>query len=158
MKRMMTLLVLLLVMPTGSHATLAIDGELSFSRARITLVNGKHYLAKHVTMAGDSISFAKVRLESVGYQPVPPRKYDQRTFPLASVSEIAIADGNHAALGAGIGMLAGIAFWGLTANAANASMWEGGFYAVPLFILPGAGIGALVGSGIEDWEAVYNRE
>jgi hypothetical protein len=159
MKRIMTILVLLLqIIPTGARATLDIDGELSFSRAKITLVNGKHYLAKHVTMEGDSISLARVRMESVGYQPVPPSAFGRRNFSLDDVSRIDIPDGNYAALGAGIGALAGFAFWGLAANASNEPMWGGVVLAIPFMIVPGAGIGALVGSGVENWEPVYTRD
>jgi len=152
------LILVLLATPAVAGANLALDGELSFSRAKITLVNGKHYFARHVTMEGDSISFSRIRLETVGYQPAPVSERDHRSFSLDSVSDIAIPDGNHSALGAGIGALAGFAIWGLATSGAGLSSWEGTLFAVPLLIMPGAGIGALIGSGVEDWEPVYSRD
>jgi hypothetical protein len=138
---------------------LRVEGALHFSRARIITTSDRHYLAREVTVSGDSVSFTRVLMgKSVGYEAAPPSKSDYRQLPLAKVDRIEVVGGNRAAMGAGIGALAGMGLWALIAQANNESLGETVFWGMLIFIIPGAGIGALVGSGAEDWDTVYERE
>jgi hypothetical protein len=118
----------------------------------------RRYLGAEVAVSGDSVSFLKVVSEPIGYEPRQLSKSDYRRLPLAKVDRIEIASGNHAALGAGIGALAGMEVWALIAHGSNESLGETVFWGMLIFIIPGAGIGALAGSGAENWDTVYERE
>jgi hypothetical protein len=141
-----------------SDQSLRVDGALHFSRAKITLVGDRKYLASEVTVRGDSVSFMRQRIESIGYEPRPPSAKDHRSFPLARVERIEVVNGTRAGLGAGIGLLAGLGIWTAIARANDESLAETALWGMLIFVIPGAGIGALVGSGAEDWDTVYERE
>jgi len=142
----------------NSGKSLRVEGALRFSRARIVTTTDRRYLGSEVTVSGDSVSFLKVVGESIGYQPREPSQSDYRQLPLAKVDRIEIASGNHAALGAGVGALIGMGVWALIAHGSNESLGETVFWGMNIFIIPGAGIGALAGSGAENWDTVYERE
>jgi hypothetical protein len=137
---------------------LKIEGRLRFERARITLDGGQRHLGTTVTLWGDSLSFTERLLGSVGYEPLPESLGLHHSISLEEVNRIEVVGGSRAAMGAGIGALIGFGLWALVASAANESLGETVFWGVVVFVIPGAGIGALAGSAADDWDTVYERD
>jgi hypothetical protein len=133
-----------------------LDPVFRFSRTRITLANEKQLLGSSLRMQGDSLSFYRlVRERSVGYEVRMREGGDFRSFPLTDVARVEVGSGTHGPLGAGIGALIGV---GCTLVLYAGDEWEWPehmFWGTLLFVVPGAAIGGLIGSFIENWETVY---
>lgn len=134
-----------------------LDPVLRFSRARITLANEKQLFGTSLTLRGDSLSYFRVLSEeSIGYEVKTPEEGDLRRISLKDIDRVEIPSGSRAALGAGIGAMAGTAIMLAIADDGD-ELEEVLFYGSILFVIPGAGIGALIGSTIEDWDTVYSN-
>lgn len=140
---------------TGDQKREAIPFEFKFSKARITLEGRSRVLEGRLTLTPDSLRFEPQEERPYDRPYAPPHRYEPLALSLRDVNRIETPNGSWAALGAGIGAAVGLAITVVLSDELSGTDLLGGLF---LLIIPGAGIGGLVGSSQEQWQTVYDSQ
>jgi hypothetical protein len=140
------------------------DLTLHFSHARLTTVDGERFEARDIILQGNRLrlqgKLEKRSSSGVGYRDVYklPDGVEEEQMPLTEVARIEIKGDTNAALGAGVGTIAGAAL-GLiliASTAADEDLNSGGVILVTVLSGSiGAAVGAGIGSFFQNWDTVY---